>query len=148
MPKVNKLIFHNFIYLVRPSVRLRFARIINSYAVDWSVGLFLFNFLCLLSFIGFLFRVRSKDGAKLLLLVGLCVPQFWNDLRMRGFHELNSAVNSASRNMKIARQFGITHRAILAIKLIIRHPLQVVGRQTVLFDENAQFSFFFFLSRN
>ena len=95
-----------------------------------------------------LFLGTPKDGAKLLLLVGLCVPQFWNDLRMRGFHELNSAVNSASRNMKIARQFGITNRAILAIKLIIRHPLQVVGWQTVLFDENAQFSFFFFLSRN
>ena len=97
-----------------------------------------------------MFASRNKQlpTTKLQLLVGLCVPQFWNDLRMRGFHELNSAVNSASRNMKIARQFGITHRAILAIKLIIRHPLQVVGWQTVLFDENAQFSFFFFLSRN
>jgi hypothetical protein len=114
--------------------------------VDWSVGLFFVNsFLVLFSYQPFFF---SKDATKLLLLVGLCVPQFWNDLRMRGFHELNSAVNSASRNMKIARQFGITHRAILAIKLIIRHPLQVIGRQTVLFDENAQFSLLFFLSRN
>lgn len=90
----------------------------------------------------------AKDGAKVLLFCGLCVPQFWNGVRMEGFHELHRAVNSASRNMKIARQFGITHRAMRSIKLVISHPLRVIGRQTVLFDEDAQLSFFFFLSRN
>ena len=78
-------------------------------------GLFLINFLLLLFFYRLSFSKQtsndlltpyafsllgvSKDGAKVVLLVGLCVPQFWNDLRMMGFHELNSAVNSASCNM-------------------------------------------------
>jgi len=90
----------------------------------------------------------AKASAKVLLFFGLCVPQFWNGVRMGRFHELHRAVNSASRNMKIARQFGITHRAMRFIKLVISHPLRVIGRQTVLFDEDAQLSFFFFLSRN
>ena len=76
MPKVNKLIFHNFNYLVRPSVRLRFARIINSYAVDWSVGLFLsLIFFCFFSFIGFLFQSKPLT---ICLRRMLLLPFFFN----------------------------------------------------------------------
>ena len=50
--------------------------------------------------------------------------------------------------MKIAREFGITHRAMRAVKLIILHPFGIIGRKSILFNENAQFSFFFFLSKN
>ena len=68
-----------------------------------------------------------KDAAKVLLLFGLSVPQFWNDIGMMGIHELNSAIYGAFGNMKIAREFKITHRAMCAVKLIILHPLWVIG---------------------
>ena len=114
----------------------------------WAVvEFFFFNFLLLLFFYAFLYLV-GIPAAKVLLLFGLCVPQFWNGLRMGGFHELNGPINGASCYAKIARQFGITHRAMFAVKLVIRHPLRVIGWQAVLSDKNAQFSAFFFLSRN
>ena len=90
-----------------------------------------------------------ESDAKVLLFFELCVPQFWNGTYVRRFHELYGAVNSTPCNMKIAREFGITHRAMRFVKLIILHPLGIVGRKSVIFDENAQFSLlFFFLSRN
>ena len=67
-----------------------------------------------------------KSGAKVLLFFELCVPQFWNGTYVRRFHELYGAVNSTPRNMKIAREFGITHRAMRFVKLIILHPLEIV----------------------
>lgn len=35
-----------------------------------------------------------------------------------------------------------------AVKLIILHPLGIIGRKSVIFHENAQFSFFFFRVNN
>ncbi len=79
----------------------------------------------------------SKSGAKVLLFFESCVPQFWNGTCVRRFHELYGVVNSTPRNMKIAREFGITHRAMRFVKLIILHPLEI-RRQTVLFRECLQ----------
>ncbi len=92
-----------------------------------------------------LFTTRlSNASAKVQLFFELCVPQFWNGTCVRRFHELYGAVNSTPRNMKTAREFGITHRAMRFVKRIILHPLGIVGRKSVIFDENAQFSTFFF----
>ena len=88
-----------------------------------------------------------ESGAKVQLFLELCVPQFWNGTYVRRFHELYGAVNSTPCNMKIAREFGITHRAMRFVKLIILHPLGIVGRKSVIFDENAQFSLLFFFEQ-
>ena len=58
---------------------------------NMSCLVLIFSFASFLLFV--LLRLRSHElpfpTTKVLLLFGLCVPQFWNGLRMGGFHELN-----------------------------------------------------------